>query len=92
MSGTIHVNTELMRELGRRFQENCEIARTKMIAELQSMTAQMEGDWVGLSRNHYDGLFRQWCQSAQSLITWGDEIGVHLTKTAEHFDNVDQSS
>ena len=92
MSGTIHVNTDLMRELGRRFQDNCEIARTKMIAELQSMTAQMEGDWVGLSRAHYDQLFQQWCQSAQSLVTWGEEIGVHLTKTAEYFDNVDQAS
>lgn len=92
MSGTIHVNTDLMRELGRRFQENCEIARTKMISELQSMTAQMEGDWVGFSRTHYDELFRQWCQSAQSLVTWGEEIGVHLNKTAEYFDNVDRSS
>ncbi len=92
MAGTIHVNTEMMRELGRRFQDNCEIARTKMIAELQSMTAQMEGDWVGLSRTHYDELFRQWCQSAQSLVTWGEEIGVHLNKTAEYFDNVDQAS
>jgi WXG100 family type VII secretion target len=92
MSGTIHVNTELMRELGSRFQENCEIARTKMISELQSMNAQIESDWIGLSRTHYDELFHQWVQSAQSLITWGDEIGAHLTKTAEYFDNVDQSS
>ena len=92
MSGTIHVNTELMRELGRRFQENCDICRSKMIVELQGITAQMEGDWVGLSRTHYDELFQHWCQSAQSLITWGEEIGLHLTKTAEYFDNVDRSS
>ena len=92
MGGTIHINTELMRELGRRFQDNCEIARTRMISDLQSMNAQIEGDWVGLSRNHYDQLFHQWVQSAQSLITWGDEIGIHLTKTAEYFDNVVQSS
>ena len=54
MSGTIHINTELMRQLGTRFQENCDIARNKMIAELQGITAQMEGDWVGISRNHYN--------------------------------------
>ena len=92
MSGTIHVNTELMRQLGRRYQENCEFARSKMISELQGLTAQMEGDWVGMSRNHYNELFQHWCQSAQSLITWGEEIGLHLNKTAEFFDNVDQTS
>lgn len=92
MSGTIHVNTELMRQLGARYQQNCEFARSKMISELQGISAQMEGDWVGVSRNHYNELFQQWCQSAQSLITWGEEIGLHLTKTAEFFDNVNQTS
>lgn len=45
-----------------------------------------------LSRTYYDELFRQWCQSAQSLVTWGEEIGTHLAETAEYFDNVDQAS
>ncbi len=92
MSGTIHVNTDMMRELGRRFQENCEFCRTKMISELQGITSQMEGDWVGVSRVRYEELFGHWCQSAQSLITWGEDIGLHLSKTAQYFDNVDQSS
>jgi len=92
VSGTIHVNTEMMRQLGMRYQENCEFCRVKMIAELQALTSQMEGDWVGISRIHYEELFQHWCQSAQSLITWGEEIGLHLSKTAEYFDNVDQVS
>ena len=91
MSGTIHVNTELMRELGRRFQLNCQYAQEKIIDELRAMTGQMEGDWVGVSRIHYDELFQHWCQSAQSLITWGQEIGVHLDKTANYFEQADNS-
>jgi len=91
MSGTIHVNTELMRELGSRFRLNCQYAQEKIIGELRAMSAQMEGDWIGVSRTHYDELFQHWCQSAQNLITWGEEIGQHLDRTANYFDNADRS-
>lgn len=92
MSGTIHINTDLLRELGRRFELNTLYAQDKIINELRAMTGQLEGDWVGVSRAHYDELFQHWCQSAQSLINWGHDIGLHLEKTAQQFDNVDQSS
>jgi WXG100 family type VII secretion target len=91
MSGTIHVNTELLRDLGRRFQLNSQFAQEKLIDELRSLTAQTEGDWVGVSRIHYEELFAHWCQSAQSLIVWGQEIGLHLDKTAQYFETADQS-
>ncbi len=91
MSGTIHINTELMRDLGRRFQLNCQYAQEKIIDELRAMTGHMEGDWVGVSRIHYNELFQHWCQSAQSLISWGQEIGVHLDNTANYFDQADNS-
>jgi WXG100 family type VII secretion target len=91
MSGTIHINTELMRDLAARFQLNCQYAQEKLIAELRAMSAQVESDWVGISRNHYDELFQQWCHSVQSLITWGEQIGTHLNNTANHFDQADNS-
>lgn len=91
MSSTIHVNTELLRDLGNRFLLNSQYAQEKLINELRSLTAQTEGDWVGVSRMHYEELFAHWCQSAQSLITWGQEIGQHLDRTAQYFENADQS-
>jgi WXG100 family type VII secretion target len=91
MSGTIHVNTDLMRLLGRRFLEISEYCQTQLITELQNISAQIEGDWIGVSRQRYDELFQQWRQSSQSLLTWGQEIGQHLNNTANQFDNADQS-
>ncbi len=91
MSGTIHVNTELLRDLGNRFLLNSQYAQEKLINELRALTAQTEGDWVGVSRMHYEELFAHWCQSAQSLVTWGLEIGQHLDKTAQYFENADRS-
>ncbi|HZS77970.1 MAG TPA: WXG100 family type VII secretion target [Ktedonobacteraceae bacterium] len=90
--GNIHINTDLLRQLGQRFLENCEYAQTRMVAELRAMTAQIEGDWQGVSRMHYDELFNHWVQSVNSLVTWGEDIGRHLSQTADQFDNVDRSA
>ncbi len=89
--GTIHVNTDVMRELGQRFVECNQYFREQLIPELQRLTAQMEGDWTGLSRQRYEELFQGWVQSSQSLINWGTDIGQHVSMTAEQFDNADRS-
>ncbi|MEO6891105.1 MAG: WXG100 family type VII secretion target [Ktedonobacteraceae bacterium] len=87
----IHIDTEIMRQLGRRFVEVSEYSHNQLISELQSMTSQIEGDWQGISRQRYDELFQHWIQSAQSLLNWGQDIGRHLQTTAEQFDAADQS-
>jgi WXG100 family type VII secretion target len=89
--GTIHVNTDLMRQLGRRFIQCNEYIRNQLIPELQHLTAQMEGDWVGVSRARYDELLQGWTQSASSLQNWGNDIGQHIYHTADQFDNADRS-
>ena len=89
--GTIHVNTDLMRQLGNRFVQCNEFIRNQLIPELQSMSAQMEGDWVGVSRARYDELLQGWLQSATSLQNWGHDIGQHVYWTADQFDNADRS-
>ena len=89
--GTIHVNTDVMRELGERFIECNLYLREQLIPQLQHLSAQMEGDWVGVSRHRYDELFHGWLQSSQSLVNWGTDIGTHARLTAEQFDNADRS-
>ncbi|MBA2392904.1 MAG: WXG100 family type VII secretion target [Ktedonobacteraceae bacterium] len=91
MMGTIHVNTDEMRLLGRRFIECNEYIRSQLIPELQRLSIGMENDWIGVSRVHYDGLFQHWIQSALSLENWGEEIGQHVSQTAQQFDNADRS-
>ncbi len=87
----IHIDTEIMRQLGQRFVEVSEYSHNQLISELQSMTSQIEGDWQGVSRQRYDDLFQHWTQSAQSLLNWGQDIGHHLQTTAAQFDAADQS-
>jgi WXG100 family type VII secretion target len=89
--GTIHVNTDLMRELGQRFVECNLYMREQLIPQMQHITAQMEGDWVGASRYRYDELFNGWMQSSQSLVNWGTDIGNHVSQTANQLDNADRS-
>lgn len=89
--GTIHINTDEMRQLGRRFVECNEYIRDQLIPELQRLSASMESDWTGVSRVRYDDLFQHWTQSALSLESWGQDIGQHVSLTAEQFDNADRS-
>jgi WXG100 family type VII secretion target len=89
--GTIHVNTDEMRQLGRRFVECNEYIRSQLIPELQRLSAGMENDWTGVSRVRYDDLFQHWIQSAMSLENWEEDIGQHVSRTAEQFDNADRS-
>jgi len=89
--GTIHVNTDVMRQLASRFIQCNEYIRDQLIPELQRLSAQMEGDWVGVSRSRYDELIHGWNQNAFSLQNWGTDLGQHLYRTADQFDSADQS-
>ena len=89
--GTIHVNTDQLRDLGNRFVAGNEYIRSQLIPELQRLSGSMEGDWVGVSRVRYDELFQSWIQSALSLEKWGEDIGQHVYQTAQQFDTADHS-
>lgn len=88
---TIHVNTDVMRQLGNRFIEWNNKLRNEMSPELRNLTAHLENDWQGVSRAHYDDLVRRWEQYIDSLVNNGDELGHHLTTTAQQFDEADRS-
>ncbi len=87
---TIHVNTDVMRQLGQLFYtlnnyiENYE-------GQIRNCIAQLEADWQGYSRQHYEDLFYQWTTHAHQLHILGENIGVHLKHTADAFDQADHS-
>jgi len=89
--GTIHANTDQIRQLGNQFVQCNEYIRNQLIPELQRLSASTESDWVGVSRVRYDDLFQHWIQSALSLERWGEDIGQHVYQTAQQFDNADRS-
>ncbi len=89
--GNIHVNTDLMRHLGALFVQLNEQIQSQLEPQIQSASAELEGDWIGVSRQHFDTMLMQWRSSVSSLTNWGDSIGQHLQETASKFEQADNS-
>src|SRR5947209_19822717 len=88
---TIHVNTDVMRQLGNRFIDWNNKMQNEMNPELRNLTSQLENDWQGVSRAHYDDMVRSWEQNIANLINTGEQLGNHLNTTAQQFDDADRS-
>lgn len=88
---TIHVNTDLMRQLGQVFVQLNEEISSQIEPQIQSHTANLEGDWQGVSRQRYEQMYQQWRSATQNIIQTGEDIGRHLENTATNFEQADQS-
>ena len=90
--GVIHVNTNLMRQLGQVFvQLNDQIAN-QIEPNIQNQTSQLEGDWQGVSRQRFEQLIQEWRSATNQVVQVGEDLGRHLQNTAQQFENVDQTS
>ena len=90
--GVIHVNTDLMRQLGQVFvQLNDQIAN-QIEPNIQNHTSQLESDWQGISRQRYEQLVEEWRSATTRVVQTGEDLGRHLQNTAQQFENVDQAS
>ena len=87
---TIHVNTDLMRQLGNLFVQLNEQIASQLEPQIQHLTGQLESDWLGVSRQHFEYALSEWRATAARLVSNGEEIGRHLNETAVRFDNADQ--
>ena len=89
--GTIHVNTDLMRQLGQVFVQLNDQINNQIEPQIQGTTNNLEGDWQGVSRQRYEQLYQQWRSATQNVVQTGEDIGRHLQDTATRFEQVDQS-
>ncbi len=88
--GTIHINTDLLRQLGVYYvQLNEQINNIE--SSIQGLTNQIEGDWQGVSRQMYENMFQQWRSATQNVVSNGEDLGRHLQDTATRFEQADQS-
>jgi len=87
----IHVNTDTMRQLSGSLEYWSNYLRDGMLPAIQRLTGQLEGDWQGVSRLHYDELLQQFYSETMVLINRAQELGLHLNSTATQFDSADQS-
>ena len=88
----IHVNTDLMRQLGQVFVQLNDQIQNQIEPNIQNQTSQLEGDWQGVSRQRFEQLIQQWRSATNQVVQTGEDLGRHLQNTAQQFENVDQSS
>ena len=88
---TIHINTDLLRQLGLIFVQLNEQINNSTEPQIQNMTNQVESDWQGVSRQVYEQLYQQWRASTQQIVQAGEDLGNHLQDTATRFEQADQS-
>jgi uncharacterized protein YukE len=80
-----------MRQLAQAYLNWNNTLQTQMLPQLQSLSGQLEGDWIGVSRQDYDNQLVSWQQSLSALISAGQNLGNHVLKTANQFDSADHS-
>jgi WXG100 family type VII secretion target len=88
---TIHINTDMMRQLGQVFVQLNEQIANQTEPQIQNTTSQLEGDWQGISRQTYEQMYQDWRSATQNIIALGENIGHHLQNTATLFEQADQS-
>jgi WXG100 family type VII secretion target len=88
---TIHVNTDLMRQLGQVFVQLNDQIQSQIEPSIQNHTSQLESDWQGVSRQRYEQMVQQWRSATQQVVAAGEDLGRHLQDTATRFEQVDQS-
>jgi len=79
-----------MRQLGTLFVQLNEQIATQLEPQIQHLTSELESDWIGVSRQHFDYALSEWRSTAARLALNGEEIGRHLQDTSARFDNADQ--
>ncbi len=90
--GVIHVNTDLMRQLGQVFVQLNDQISNQIEPSIQNHTGQLEGDWQGISRQRFEQLIEEWRSATTRVVQAGEDLGRHLQNTAQQFENVDQAS
>ena len=65
--------------------------RDNMVPTLRNLAGQLEGDWQGISRQHYEQLILAFQSSANNLMVAADDLGRHLMDTANRFESADNS-
>ena len=87
----IHVNTDMMRQLGQIFLQLNEQIQYQTEGQIQNYISQLESDWQGISRQRYEQLYQEWRNATNQIVNVGEDLGRHLQNTAQQFENVDQS-
>ena len=87
----IAVNTDVMRQLGECFEQTGHYIWDDIRPRINNLISQLESSWQGHSRARFEHLFADWNHHAHELVELSYQIGEHLERTAQAFDNADNS-
>lgn len=88
----IHINTDVMRQLGQIFIQLNDRLANQIRPQIQSHIGQLEYDWQGVSRERFEQMFQEWRAAINQIVLQGEQIGHHLEITAQQFEQVDLGS
>ncbi|MBA2284197.1 MAG: WXG100 family type VII secretion target [Ktedonobacteraceae bacterium] len=86
----IHVDTDIMRQLGQVFVQLNEQVGQQFVPQIQNHAGQLESDWQGISRQRYEQMYQEWRSTSDQLMRRGEDLGRRLQNAAQQFENVDQ--
>ncbi len=89
--GTIHINTDQLRQLGQVFVQLNDQINNSIEPQIQNYTNQVESDWQGVSRQQYEQMYQDWRAATQRIVSTGEDLGRLLQDTATRFEQADQS-
>ena len=89
--GTIHINTDQLRQLGQVFVQLNDQINNSIEPQIQNYTNQVESDWQGVSRQQYEQMYQEWRSATQRIVSTGEDLGRLLQDTATRFEQADQS-
>ena len=88
---TIHINTDLLRQLGQYFVNLNDTIANNIQPQIQNVSGQLENDWQGQSRYRFDQLYQDWRTSTDRITQIGEDLGRNLQSTADQFEQADRS-
>ncbi|MDQ2907453.1 MAG: WXG100 family type VII secretion target [Ktedonobacteraceae bacterium] len=86
----IHVDTDVMRQLGQVFIQLNQQLDQQFVPQIQNHAGQLESDWQGSTRQHYEQMYQEWRACANQIVQRGEDLSRRLQNTAQQFENVDQ--
>jgi WXG100 family type VII secretion target len=88
---TIHINTDLLRQLGQHFNQLNEQVQNQIQPLIYNTAGQLEADWQGTSRHQFDSMYSDWHTQVDRIVASGQDISRHLQTTADQFEQADRS-
>lgn len=89
MSNRIKISPQQVRGVANQFKNSSSESQT-MVDRLSTTIRAIEGDWEGLTKEHFYQQFTEWKKTMSQFVIMLDDINKQLLKIADKFEAVDK--